>query len=320
MKKLLCLVLAALMLAALCSSAFADSGIGVDPGQKMPDFTVTLTDGTTATLSELLKVKKLVVLNVFATWCGPCEREFPDMDKVYQDNSDKMVIVSVSGDPSDSVQMVADYKASHSLSFPMGVAGDALDFLNISAFPTTIFIDRDGKVGFIKIGAFVNEGDFKSKVKTFLSAGYDGKPLETEKAVNLMPFLFGGITFGTVLLTIGRWRLLRKAGKPGWHSLIPFLNSYKEYSLCWKGWIGVAADLCLLGAFSATSLHLGNFGYYGLLAANFVLIFLESFKLAKAFGKGKLVGLLLAIPALREIGRFILGVSKAKYQPLASRI
>ena len=50
-------------------------------GQEAPDFTLPLTDGSEAKLSELLKDKEVVVLNIFASWCGPCEKEFPDMEK-----------------------------------------------------------------------------------------------------------------------------------------------------------------------------------------------------------------------------------------------
>ena len=123
MKKIISILLAVLLIAALGCSAYADSGIGVEPGQAMPDFTVSLTDGTTATLSELLKEKDLVVLNIFASWCKPCENEFPEMEEVYQANSDRMVILSLSGEPNDTMEIIADYKESHNLSFPMGLAG-----------------------------------------------------------------------------------------------------------------------------------------------------------------------------------------------------
>ena len=54
------------------------------------------------------------------------------------------------------------------------------------------------------------------------------------------------------------------------------------------------------------------------MAAGFVLGIPESIKLAKAFGKSTFVGVLMAIPGIKEISRLILGVSKAKYQRLAS--
>ena len=93
MKKLFSVLLAVLMLAALCGIASAETGIGIEPGETMPDFTATLTDGTTVTLSELLKEKDLVVLNLFASFCKPCEKEFPEMEKIYQANRDRMEIV-----------------------------------------------------------------------------------------------------------------------------------------------------------------------------------------------------------------------------------
>lgn len=315
MKKLTSIILlVALLIAALSSTAYADTGIGIEPGQNMPDFTVSLTDGTTATLSEILKEKDLVVLNIFASWCGPCEKEFPDMETVYQANRDRMEIISVSGDPDDTMEMISDYKASHGLSFPMGLAGDALGFLTVTGFPTSIFIDRNGEVGFIKVGAFLVQGDFEGKVNTFLSADYDGKPLGSEKAVNTFPYILGWLVISTVLLIIGRWGILRKAGKKGWHSLIPFLNVYKEYSTCWNGWFGILADLCSSLAFVSNLAKLPIAFYYVLLGAGFLLGVLESLKLAKAFGKGKVLGVLMALPVIKVIGRLILGLSKARYQ------
>ena len=311
--KLISIVMVVLLVAALGINAFAESNIGVQPGQAMPDFTVSLTDGTTATLSELLKEKDLVVLNIFASWCGPCEKEFPEMEEVYKANSDKMVIVSVSGDPNDTMETISSYKANHNLTFPMGLAGDGLSFLSVPGFPTTLFIDRNGNVGFIKVGAFVDKGDFEGKVSTFLSPDYDGKPLASEEAVSFTPYFMGASLLGTLLLIVGRWLLFRKAGKKGWHSLIPFLNSFEEYSLCWNGWFGVLADLCVVGAYSFNASGTAAIPHYALLAVSILLGIPESLKLAKAFGQGKLVAVLLMIPGLKEIGRFVLGVSKAKY-------
>ena len=320
MKKLICMVMAVLLLASLSAAAFADSGIGVEPGQHMADFTVSLTDGSTATLSELLKEKDLVVLNIFASWCGPCENEFPEMEKVYQANKDRMEIVAVSGYEDDTMEIISDYKASHNLSFPMGLAGDDLSYLNVPGYPTTFFIDKSGNVGFIKVGSFPSAEEFEGKVKIFLAADYDGKPLKTEKAVNILPYILLFFALGGLLLVIGRWCLLKKAGRPGWHSLIPILSSYQEYDICWNGWFGVAADLCLLVALFTNNLGLSPIIHYVLMAASVILGIPQSFKLAKAFGQGKLVGVLLMLPGLKEITRFVLGVSKAKYQPLASRV
>ena len=319
MKKIVTILLELLLLSGLTCTAFAD-GEGIQPGDTVPDFTVTLSDGTSATLSELLKDNDLVVLNVFATWCGPCKVEFPEMEKSYQAHSDRMVILSVSGDQNDTQEMIKDYKEQNGLSFPMGMAGDALDFLNVTAFPTTVFVDRDGKVGFYKVGAFVQEGDFEDRVSTFLSADYDGTPMESEVAsggiAGYLLILAAIAAVAVLLLVIGRWRLFRKAGRPGWHSIIPILSTYQEYAICWKGWIGLLS--LLFPAAISTAYRLGgqtNLSFLIIVAfgiAGFVLHLLESFRLAKAFGKGAGTGILLTL--LRNISRFFLGVGRAEYR------
>ena len=290
-----------------------DTGIGLELGQAMPDFTVSLTDGTSANLSETLKEKDLVVLNVFASWCGPCEREFPGMESVYQVNKDRVEIISVSGDPNDTMDVISEYKSAHGLSFPMGLAGDGLSFMKVAGFPTTVFIDRDGKVGFVKVGAFASEKDFEEKINVFLSPEYDGKPLALEKAFSPTPYLLGWMLIGSILTIIGRWRILRKAGKKGWHSLIPFLNVFQEYSVCWTGWFGLLAEVCSKSAFFLNTDGLPAL-YYILLGAGFLIGIPEGLKLAKAFGKGKVFGVLLALPFFKDICRFILGVGGARYQ------
>ena len=318
LKKGVCLLLAVLLLTALSATAFADSKqTGPEPGDPMPDFTVSLTDGTNATLSELLKEKDLVVLNVFATWCGPCEKEFPEMEKSFQAHSDRMVILSVSGDPNDSLEMVADYKDGHGLSFPMGVSGGALDFLGVTAFPTTYFIDRSGTVLFYKVGAFIVQGDFEDKVSTFLSSDFDGSPLAAEK---VSPFrnlyLLAACLLCALLFVIGRWRLFRKAGKPGWLSFIPVVATCQEFSICWKGWLGLVSLLCQAGS-AAIALFAsnGNGTFLLLIALQLAALILgvpENFKLAKAYGKGAGYGVLLLL--FHHLGRFVLGVSKAEYR------
>ena len=278
------------------NAAGTDTGTGLELGQTMPDFTVALTDGTNADLSGTLKEKDLVVLNIFASWCGPCEREFPGMESVYQANKDRVEIISVSGDPSDTMEVISEYKSGHGLSFPMGLAGDGLRFMKFPGFPTTVFIDRDGKVGFVKIGAFASEKDFEEKISYFLSPEYDGKPLALEKAVSLTPYYLLWAVIGTILMTIGRWRILRKAGKKGW-----------------QGWFGLLAEVCRKSAFFLNLTGLPVV-YYALLGVGFLIGIPEGLKLAKAFGKGKVFGVLLALPIFKDICRFILGVSKAEYQ------
>lgn len=116
-----------------------------------------------------------------------------------------------------------------------------------------------------------------------------------------------------VLEVVGNWLLFSKAGKSGWHSLIPILNVYDEFDICWKGSKGI---FCLLigGVFSAASG--GEDIMFTVIAAVAGIWFLslefrESMRLARAFGKGTGYGLFLFI--FDRLGRVVLGLSSAQY-------
>lgn len=142
-------------------------------GKQSPDFSVPLTDGTTVTLSDLLADHEVVVLNVFATWCGPCEREFPEMEKVYEEYGDKAAFLAVSTDPLDTLEDIAAYKESHGLTFPMGYTADGLDFFVTTSYPTTFVIDRNGVVGFCQMGYFANGDLIEQVVTPFMGDDYE---------------------------------------------------------------------------------------------------------------------------------------------------
>ena len=153
-----------------------DINLSVTRGQQAPDFALPLTDGSEAKLSELLKDKEVVVLNIFASWCGPCKKEFPDMEKTYQKYKDKMEIVAVSGDTVlDSMDDMIKYKEEHNLSFLIGMKNESIDSLKVGGFPTTYIIDRNGRIVFSQSSAFLREGDFEKVVTSLMGDDYEGK-------------------------------------------------------------------------------------------------------------------------------------------------
>ena len=148
-------------------------------GTEAPDFTVTTTEGKELTLSGILEEKELVVLNIFATWCGPCEIEFPEFENNYRKYNDKMEIISLSGDLDDTMEDIAAYKKDHGLSFPMGITGEdgTFDFVPVSGYPTTMIIDRNRKVVFCNAGTVREREAFEALVTSFMGDGYDGTPV-----------------------------------------------------------------------------------------------------------------------------------------------
>lgn len=146
-------------------------------GQEMPDFEVTTTSGETVSLDSLLEDKEVAVVVLFATWCGPCEREFPEMDKVYQKYQDKMGMIAVDIDILDSEQDVKSYADSHGLSFPIAYSKGNLAGIETPAYPTTLVVDRNGKIGMHRIGSIPDEETFEKIVTTFMGDNYEEKQI-----------------------------------------------------------------------------------------------------------------------------------------------
>ncbi len=129
-----------------------------------------------------------------------------------------------------------------------------------------------------------------------------------------------GLTLGLILLwyilqVIADWKILSKAGKPGILSLIPFVNVCAEYSVCWSGFMGVlymvflSASTALSQKPDAPQSMVIAASVLGLFAT--VIHIVQSFKLAKSFGKGFGTGLLLLL--FGPLGRLVLGLGSSRY-------
>lgn len=122
-----------------------------------PDFTLTDQYGVTHTLSEYRG--KTVFLNFFATWCGPCQKEMPDIETLYKkygDNSGDLVVLSVANPHTEegpnnndmSPEKIADFMSDNGFTYPalMDRTGAVFQAYGIRSFPTTFMIDKDGYV------------------------------------------------------------------------------------------------------------------------------------------------------------------------------
>ncbi|MFO7321613.1 MAG: TlpA disulfide reductase family protein [Chloroflexota bacterium] len=110
-----------------------------------PDFTVTTFDGETIRLSDLRG--QIVVLNFWASWCGPCEQEAPALEAIWQRYRDQDVVVlgiAYVDNPSNSLQFIERF----GLTYPNAPdAGTVIsDAYNIQGVPETFIIDRDGNI------------------------------------------------------------------------------------------------------------------------------------------------------------------------------
>ncbi len=174
MKGLKILVLAALLLCLTFSAASAESAAEGYLGNPLPDFTVTTIAGDDFTLSEALKTKKAVLINLWATWCPPCEMEFPFMEEAYEQYKDQVEIIALSVETSDTKKMLTQYAEEHGMTFPVAsdsTVGLGRIFAN-SGIPTTVLVDRFGNVTLIEVGAQPSVSFFSRAFDILLSDDY----------------------------------------------------------------------------------------------------------------------------------------------------
>lgn len=152
--------------------AVGDITTALKLGSVAADMTVTTADGSTYTISELLKTKEAVVLNFWYEGCQPCKAEFPYMEEAYKEYSDKIEILAINPYDGDDAS-VAAYKAAMGLTFPMAKTDAAYaTAYGVTAYPTTIVIDRYGTIGFMHTGSVPNADSFKNLFGYFTGESY----------------------------------------------------------------------------------------------------------------------------------------------------
>lgn len=101
--------------------------------------------------SNILK-GKIIVINIWATWCSPCIAEMPELQQLYnQYRKDKDVAIITIG--SDETSLLSKFMTEKKYDFPVYVDEKYLNEVGNSIYPTTWFIDKSGKVSYIKFGA-----------------------------------------------------------------------------------------------------------------------------------------------------------------------
>ena len=140
-------------------------------GDMMADFTVT--DGETEyTLSRILQEKKAVILNFWYLQCDPCKMEFPYLQAAYEAYGDSVEVLAMNPYNTDQ-QEVDAFRAQQEYSFPMMIADPQwTEQMDITAYPTTVVIDRFGTVAMIHKGSITEEGMFERIFAFFGSEEY----------------------------------------------------------------------------------------------------------------------------------------------------
>lgn len=135
-------------------------------GSIMGDFTLTDTDGNSYTLSRLLQEKELVVLNFWFVNCGPCKAEFPYFESVYKEYSNVQLLTL---NHIDTEAQIKALREQLGVTFPMIAESIGLQQgFDISAYPTTVFIDSSGRILKIQVGEYRSQEELEAVIDGFL--------------------------------------------------------------------------------------------------------------------------------------------------------
>ena len=134
-----------------------DLPVGTKVGELAPNFTGTTLDGETIRLSDLRG--KTVLINVFASWCGPCRLEMPHLVEAADQFGDQEVVF-VGINLQENPEAVQAFRDEFNVQFPLVLNEDGSLTNNLYTpigLPTSWFIDQDGVVRYVFAGAMTRE-------------------------------------------------------------------------------------------------------------------------------------------------------------------
>ena len=140
----------AVLFAALAVAGSVASS-AVAPATAAPDFTLRAMNGPNLRLHE--QIGQVVMVNFWATWCGPCRQEMPHLNRLYEKyRASGFVLLGVNVD--EDPRNAAAVAAKLGIKFPVLLDTDkkVSRLYNLATMPSTVMIDRDGRVKYVHRG------------------------------------------------------------------------------------------------------------------------------------------------------------------------
>jgi peroxiredoxin len=141
--------------------------VGVYAGAIAPNFQLKDQDGADKSLEAVRG--KVVLVNFWATWCGPCRNEMPALQRAYEAHKDEgFVLWGVN--VAETADLVKSYARELNLTFPLLLDGDSKVSRQYRVFglPTSVFVGRDGVIKDVTIGE-LNQSTLDGYLKRILN-------------------------------------------------------------------------------------------------------------------------------------------------------
>lgn len=120
------------------------AGKRIENGPALSDFSGKTADGKTIKLSDFRG--KVVLINFWATWCPPCVAEMPDLQRLQDTYGPKgFIVIGLSQD--EQLETAAEFVKQRGITYPVMLAPDSAgQEVGVSALPTSVLLDQNGKV------------------------------------------------------------------------------------------------------------------------------------------------------------------------------
>jgi len=169
---LLAIMAGAIMLAScsVTSSGKASTRVSEFGRKLAPDFTLKDANGASVKLSDYRG--KVVLLNFWATWCGPCTIEIPwfvEFEQQYKSRGFEVVGVSMD---EDGWTAIKPFVAEHKVNYRVLLGTDSVSQLygGVDSLPTTFIIDREGKFAFSPHVGLAGKDEYLNEIQTLLGS------------------------------------------------------------------------------------------------------------------------------------------------------
>ncbi|MCU1229246.1 MAG: alkyl hydroperoxide reductase/Thiol specific antioxidant/Mal allergen [Acidobacteria bacterium] len=143
---------------------------GINVGDAMPAFEAPLLDGAKFDVAK--EKGNVVLLNLWATWCGPCREEIPELEQMHKQHSgDGFKVVGISLDEGE-LDAVKEFVRTHGMTYPIALdpEGKLTGVFQTGVIPTTVLIDRNGTIAWKKYGMIErNDSTLQAALKKALA-------------------------------------------------------------------------------------------------------------------------------------------------------